>query len=366
MQTNSISRRRFAHLLGVGAAAAVVRPSLARGKSSPGAPTSSAVLLDSNENPFGPAPGALEAIRNSFDLACRYPDETEGKLVAALAQSHGVGPEQILLGAGSGEILKICATAFEGPVVVADPTFEAIARHAEQRGLRVVRAPLTDTYAHDLPKMAAAAKGGLLYLCNPNNPTASITPKKAVRDSIAGVPLETTILVDEAYHHFVESDDYESVIPLVQEHPNLIVARTFSKIYGMAGLRCGYAIGRPETITRMRPQRLSHSVNVLALVAASASLEDKELVSAGRSRNSEIRAFVTKELEVAGYRSIPSHGNFIMVDLKRPVTPLIAAMKQRNVRIGRLFPALPNHMRLTIGEKAEMETFLAAFREAMA
>jgi len=200
---------------------------------------------------------------------------------------------------------------------------------------------------------------------NPNNPTASITPKDEVRDFIAKTPRETMILVDEAYFHFADSPEYESVIPLVKDHPNLIVSRTFSKIYGMAGLRCGYCVAQKETIERMRPHQMWDSVNVMALVAAKSNLEDPDQLANGRRWNSEARAFVIGELDKMGHKQIPSQANFIMFDLKRPVVPVIKALKERNVQVGRLFPALPNHMRLTIGKKAEMEAFLAAFRQVM-
>jgi histidinol-phosphate aminotransferase len=174
------------------------------------------------------------------------------------------------------------------------------------------------------------------------------------------------ILVDEAYFHFADSPEYESVIPLVKEHPNLIVSRTFSKIYGMAGLRCGYCVAQKETIERMRRNQMWDSVNCMALAAATASLDDPDHVPNGQRLNKEAKQFTTSELEKMGYKSIPSQANFIMFDCKKPVVPLITAMKERNVRVGRLFPALPNHMRLTIGKKSEMETFPSAFREVMA
>ncbi len=365
MTTHPISRRRFAQLLGAGAAISITRPALSLAREPLRAPPSGMVRLNSNENPFGPSRKALAAIPEAFEFACRYPDDHADLLIEALARNDGVNADQILLGAGSGEILKICATAFTGTLVVADPTFEAIAGHAKRRGAEVVKVPLTDTFAHDLPKMIAAASSSLIYLCNPNNPTASITPKDEVKDFITKTPPETTILVDEAYHHYVESPDYESVVPLIKDHPNLIVARTFSKIYGMAGMRCGYAITQPATIERMRPHQLSDSVNILALVAASASIADADHVPEGRKRNSETRKFATDALASAGFESIPSHANFVMVNLKRPVVPVIKAMNERKVKIGRLFPTLPNHMRLTIGRKAEMAAFLSAFREVM-
>src|SRR2546430_17719926 len=206
---------------------------------------------------------------------------------------------------------------------------------------------------------------GLHSVCKPNNPTARITPKAGVREFLAKVPSEEMVLVDEVYHHFVESPDYERVIPLVKDHPNLIVARTFSKIYGMAGLRCGYCVAQPETIKRMHPFQMFDSVNVMALAAASASLDDVDQVNNGRKMSNEARSFTLTELEKMGHRSIPSQANFIMFDCKRPVVPIIKAMKEKNVQVGRLFPALPNHMRLTIGKKSEMESFVSAFKQVM-
>ena len=375
MNTMSVSRRKFARLLGAGAAAVVVRPSLSFAKPSqyvvtPLTEGGNIIRLSANENPYGPSPKALEAITNSFGLACRYPDEHNNVLIDKLAKLNGVNHDQILLGDGSSEILKLCAETFtgkeQGNLTVADPTFEAILEQAKINGAEVMKIPLTSTFAHDLPKMLAAAKQGLIYVCNPNNPTASITPKEDLRDFIAKTPRETTVLVDEAYFHYADSPDYESVIPLVKDYQNLVVARTFSKVYGMAGLRCGYCVAQPDTIKRMRPHQMWDSVNCMALAAATASLDDSDQVTNGQRSNREAKTFTTSELDKMGYKTIPSQANFIMFDCKRPVVPIIKAMKERNVRVGRLFPALPNHMRLTIGKKSEMETFLSTFREVMA
>ncbi|HEX3420489.1 MAG TPA: aminotransferase class I/II-fold pyridoxal phosphate-dependent enzyme, partial [Candidatus Udaeobacter sp.] len=222
------------------------------------------------------------------------------------------------------------------------------------------------TYVHDLPKMLSSAKGGLIYICNPNNPTASITPKNELHDFIAKTSPETMLLVDEAYFHFADSPDYESVIPLVKDYPNLLVARTFSKIYGMAGLRCGYCVAQKQTLDRMRARQMWDSVNIMALAAASASLDDPDQVPNGHRLNKEARTFTIAELEKLGYTTIPSNANFIMFDCKRPVVPLIQAMKQQNVHVGRLFPSLPNHMRVTIGKRNEMESFVDAFKQVTA
>jgi len=409
-ETNQISRRRFGTLLGAGAALVAARPviSLADPLGSVGVnqftrfgsiadtkrASTTVVRLSANENPYGPSPMALKAMTDSFNLACRYPDEHVDLLVETLAKINNVNRDQVLLGAGSGEILKLAASAFTGPMtrganrpvelaprsrggampafmpgrgkmIVADPTFEAILNHARVNQAEVVKVPLTSSFSHDVTKMLSTAQEGLIYICNPNNPTASITPKNEIRELLAKASRETMILVDEAYYHYADSSDYESVIPLVKDHPNLIVARTFSKIYGMAGLRLGYCVAQHETIERMRPHQTWDSINIMALAAGIASVNDDEQVTTGRRVNTETKKFVIGELGAMGYKSIPSQANFIMVDLRRPVMPLIGGLRQRNVQVGRLFPTLPNHMRVTIGKRPEMDTFLAAFREVM-
>ena len=374
MNTISISRRDFARLLGAGAAAAVVRPPLSFAKPTQSVTTPFAeggiVRLSANENPYGPSPKAFQAITDSFGLACRYPDEHNNVLIDKLAKLNGVNHDQILLGDGSGEILKLCAETFtgrqNGKLIAADPTFEAILNNASANGAEVVKVPLTGNFQHDLPKMIDSAKAGLIYVCNPNNPTASITPKNELRDFIGTAPPQTMILVDEAYFHYADSPDYESVIALVKDHPNLIVSRTFSKIYGMAGLRCGYCVAQKETIDRLRKNQMWDSVNCMALAAATVSLDDLDHVPNGQRLNREAKTFVTSELDKMGYVQIPSQANFIMFDCKRPVAPLIQAMKEHKVHVGRLFPALPNHMRLTIGKKTEMENFVSAFKQVTA
>ena len=401
--TKQLSRRKFAQLLGAGATYAVAQRGVSWGKRWRTADTrrhftsapAGVVRLSANENPYGPSPMALKAMTDAFSISCRYPDEHADVLIAALAKLNRVDRNQILLGNGSGEILKLCAAAFtgsleagnnrpvellprsrggalpsfipgRGKLIVADPTFEAILNHARVNQAEVVKIPLTSSFSHDLQKMLAAAKQGLIYLCNPNNPTASITPKKEMREFLDQVPRDAMVLVDEAYHHYADSPEYESVIPLVKNHSNLIVARTFSKIYGMAGLRCGYCVAQPEAMQRLRPHQTWDSVNIMAITAATASLEDADQVTNGQRLNRETKKFVTDELGSLGYASIPSQANFIMVNVKREARPIIAALALRGVQIGRPFPALPNHLRVTIGKRPEMETFLSAFRQVVA
>jgi histidinol-phosphate aminotransferase len=204
----------------------------------------------------------------------------------------------------------------------------------------------------------------LVYVCNPNNPTGSITRKGALR---AFVPAsKALVLVDEAYHHYAGSADYESVIPLIASHPNLIVARTFSKIYGMAGVRLGYAIAHPDVIKKLAAQAAWDSVNVFALAAARASLRDAGWVATGQKRNAATRDHVVSTLSRLGYAVIPSQTNFVMFDTGREVKPVIAALHDRGIDVGRLFPALPRHLRVTIGTPEQMKRFLQAFAAVIA
>ena len=374
MTNPTLSRRSFSKLISVGAAYAALKPPYEmRGAGFStilsATPAANVVRLSSNENPYGPSPAALKAMTDGFSLAWRYPDEHADVLAEELARMHGVPAEQVLLGDGSGEILKLCAAAFTGrdkKIVIANPTFEAIARHAGVANAEVVKVDLSPDYSHDLKKMLAAANSaGLVYICNPNNPTASLTHKSEISDFLAKLSPATIVLVDEAYHHYVESNDYESVIPLVKQYPNLIVARTFSKIYGMAGLRCGYCVTQRANIGRLRTHQIFDSVNIMALVAALASIKDPDQVTRGQRLNAEVKKSVYAELDTLGYRYIPSHANFMMIDLRREVRPVISALRTRGVEVGRPFPPLPNFLRVTIGTAAEMKLFLAAFKEAM-
>jgi histidinol-phosphate aminotransferase len=370
----ALSRRGFAQMLGAGAAFTVLRTALgasARVKPlpSPGITPGVVVRLSANENPYGPSPEALKAMKEAFSLAWRYPDEYADALVDELAKLHGIAREQILLGDGSGEILKVCAAALTGTgkrVVMGDPTFEAIMYYARVGGAEVTRVALASDYRHDLGKMlAASTDAGLVYICNPNNPTATVTPKQEVRAFLKDAPRSLSVLVDEAYYHYADGPEYESVIPLVKDYPNLIVARTFSKIYGMAGLRCGYAVAQSQLIERLRAQAVWDSLNIMALVAALASLRDTKHVGEGRRLNDEVKKYVYSELDKMGYRYLPSSANFMMIELRREVRPVLDALKANKVEVGRFFPALPNFMRVTIGTRSDMQTFLQVFRQVI-
>ena len=368
--SSALSRRAFGRLIGRGMAAATLPPLFAAGEAGARAPAAAGgvVRLSANENPYGPSPAALRAMREAFSLAWRYPDEAGEELASDLVKLHGLPKGSFLIGDGSSEILKLAASAFTGAgrkLVMADPTFEAIGVHARVHGAEIVTVPLDGRYAHDLDKMTVEG-AGLVYLCNPNNPTGSITPKARVRAFLDAIPSSATVLVDEAYHHYADSPDYESVVPLVATHPNLIVARTFSKIHGMAGLRLGYAIAQRPAIEKLAAHAAWDSANIIALAAGRASLLDTRYAAEGRRRNASTKAQVVAELGRLGYQVVPSQTKFILIDVRKEVKPVIEALRERRVLVGRLFPALPRHLRVTIGTPAQMKRFLQAFAAVVA
>jgi len=375
-----VSRRDFARAFGATLGASLVARDLARAGSStpaapaagpakeaPGGPPAGTVRLDSNENPYGPSPQALEAMTRSQAVAARYPDAVEDRVKEAIASLHGVTPEQVLLGCGSGEILRIADLAFLGPgkaVVAAEPTFEAVLHHARVLRSEPTKVPLTADHRHDLPRMAAACseRTGLVYVCNPNNPTGTIVTGDELQAFFERAPRTATLLVDEAYHHFVEDPRYRSASEWIGKVPNLLVVRTFSKIYGLAGMRLGYGVGTRETIAAMQPHQIWSNANAAVLEAALASLEDPGLVPRYRRAMNGTRSWLCAELEKDGRAFIPSQTNFVMIDVGADVAPVIAAFKGRNVMVGRKFPSLPHWLRVSIGTPEEMQTFMAGLR----
>jgi histidinol-phosphate aminotransferase len=369
MLSPSVSRRHFALSLGATLGAAVARPSGAAAREQ--APGAAAVDLSSNENPYGPCPAALEAMTRSQAVACRYPDEPERAATEAIARLHGVSPERVVLGAGSSEVLRLCDATFLSPgktVVAAEPTFEAVLHYAKVTMAEPVTVPLTADFRHDLPAMARACdeRTGLVYVCNPNNPTGTIVPGDDLLGFMEKVPKAATVVVDEAYHHFVEAPAYRSALELLARFPNLVVARTFSKIYGMAGMRLGYGIASEANADALRAHASWSNVNTAALAAAQASLADEGLVARQRAKLNGTRRWLVAELERDGRRTIPSETNFVMIEAGGDVKPLIEALAARGVRVGRRFAALPTWLRVTVGTPEEMQTFLQALRAVAA
>lgn len=326
------------------------------------------ILLNFNENPYGPTPKALEALSTCGHVAARYPDAAYEQVQDALAELHGVRRENIVLGCGSTEILRAADTAFLAPgqtVVVAETTFEAVLKYARATRATPVQVPMTRDHRHDLPKMAAActSKTGLVYVCNPNNPTGTIVTRGELTDFVERVPPTTLILVDEAYSHFAESPEYSSVIGWIPKHPNIVVVRTFSKIYGMAGMRLGYGVSAKENAAAMNEQILRDNGNAAVLSAALASLSDQEHINSCRARMNATRQWLAGRLAKDGRSFVPSEANFMMIDMGSDVGPIIEQFKARNILVGRRFPSMRNYLRITIGTQPEMETFVSTLRE---
>lgn len=276
-------------------------------------------------------------------------------------------PDRVVLGCGSSEILRLCDAAFLGPgrtVVAAQPTFEAVLHYAKVTRAEAVTVPLTADYRHDLPAMARAcdARTGLVYVCNPNNPTGTIVSADELVAFLAQVPPTSAVVVDEAYHHFVEAAAYLSAVQMIERHPNVVVARTFSKIYGMAGMRLGYAVASKATAEALRAQASWSNANVAVLAAAQASLADEGLVTRQREKLNGTRRWLSSELARDGRRTLPSEANFLMIEVGTDVKPLLAAFEARGIRVGRRFAAMPTWLRVTIGTREEIQAFLAAFR----
>lgn len=367
----AITRRTLAGALGAAAGAALLDTRFGRTAAAAsirrGMPEDM-VQLNSNENPYGPSAKALEAAERAHGVFNRYPDSLEDEARRAIAKHHGVTPERIVLGCGSSEILQMADDAFTGSgktAVAAEPTFEAVLDFARVLQAETVKVPLTADFRHDLPKMAAACneKTGLVYVCNPNNPTGTIVTGDELAAFVGKVPATTTILVDEAYHHFVEDPRYRSVCELLDKAPNVVVARTFSKIYGMAGLRLGYAIASEAKIAVMAKFATFSNANAAVLSAALASLADPDVVPRQRKALNDTRRWLVAEMGKQGRRTIPSETNFVMIDVGTDVAPLIPAFREKKILIGRKFPSLPNWLRISIGKPEEMQAFASALKE---
>ncbi len=377
----SVSRRHFVTTLGLGSAGLLSPPVFGRrgheallADWATRAPSpANLIRLDSNENPNGPGPRAFDAIRAMFGEANRDPDDPERALVAAIAKEHGIAEENVVLGCGSSEILRMCVEAFVNTaqhLVTAAPTFELCGNFARTMGRPVVSVPVDAKLRLDLAAMGDKAGGaGLVFFCNPNNPTATVHGEAAVRDFVTRVRRDspaTYILIDEAYHEYVDDPSYKSAIPLALADPNIIVSRTFSKVFGMAGLRAGYAIVHRDTARRLMGWRLGSGVNVLAAAAATASISDKEHIALEQRRNREAKAFTKAFFEKLGYDAGASETNFLMVDIKRDMRPVRDAMRKEGIAVGRPFPPLTNYLRITIGTMEEMQRATEALRKVLA
>jgi histidinol-phosphate aminotransferase len=334
------------------------------------------IRISSNENPLGPGKMVLDAILGKFPEANRYPfnsTPSDNALTAAIAAKFKVKPENIVLGGGSQELLKNAVRAFTTPsrgLVTGAPSFENCPGVAKKLGHPIAEIKVDSAFRLDVEAMIAAAKGaGLVFFNNPNNPTATVHGAKTVTDLVTRIRQsspDTVILIDEAYHDYVTDPSYQSAGPLALEVPNVFVTRTFSKAYGMAGMRVGYAIGRKETMKPLEKLKMPYNISVFGIAAAMAALNDAKHIDAERERNTKVRAFTLKALGELGCKSADSQGNFLFVDVGRPAKDFREACAKQGVVIGRDFPPFEKtHVRISIGTMEEMQKAATVFRNVL-
>ncbi|SFS04178.1 histidinol-phosphate aminotransferase [Granulicella pectinivorans] len=325
-----------------------------------------AVLINANENPLGPCEAARAAIASSANKGGRYDFFEMMTLMDVFGKQNNISPDSISVYGGSSEPLHYSVLSYTGPgknLVAADPTYEAAGRAAEISGAKTIKTKLTSTYAHDVKAMAAAdPNAGVIYLCNPNNPTGTITSREDILWLLDNKPKGTMLMVDEAYIHL---SDAESVVDQTANRKDIIVLRTFSKIYGMAGIRCGFAVAHPDVLKKLE-ERGQNPMAITSCIAGRVSLEDKDLIPTRKAYIGQARMETIKFLTDNNYKVIPgSQSNCFMIDTGRNGRQVMAAMAQKKVIIGRTWPIWPNTVRITVGTKEDMAKFRTAFKEVM-
>ena len=328
-----------------------------------------AVRLNSNENPLGISPAAKDALVEAIVLANRYPSDQQGELVSRLAAAHEVAENQIIIGTGSAEVLQMVVQAYAAPrarLVMADPTYEAVTNYQRTEAYELVKVPLTADHAHDIGRMREAAEStgrpALVYLCNPNNPTATITPSAEIDAWIAEAPDHVFFLSDEAYIEYVDDERMRSSLPWIAKKRNVVVVKTFSKIYGLAGLRIGYGIAHPDTATRLMDFASRNNANQLAIAAAGASFRDEALISKSREVNRTSREMVETTLDELGLEYMPTQANFLMHRISGDLATYRNRMAEEGFLVGRDFPPMLDWNRLSFGLPEDMGRFCETLR----
>ncbi len=369
--SRGFSRRhlgRIASVFAAGAALPFYNEAAFAQRARRGEMSADAVRINSNENPLGPCQDACEAIAQVARFGGRYSPHNEvGEMVKITASIEGVKPEYITAYAGSSDPLHHVVCAFCSPTrpfVMADPGYESGAGTARFIGAKAIHVPLRKDYSHDVQAMVKADPNpGVIYICNPNNPTGTLTSNADIDWVVKNMPKGTVLLLDEAYYHFSSATPRSD---LVAADKDVIILRTFSKIYGMAGIRAGFAMGRPDLLEKTRTFAATGFVPITAMAAATASLKSKTVVPERKKINKDIRDDVFAFLDAKGYKFTPSEANHFMVDVRRKNQDVIDAMAKENVLIGRPWPVWPTHVRVSIGTQEEMNKFKAAFAKVMA
>jgi len=378
----AIHRRTLLQQLGCGIAGSALIPSseaaaLAKMLAHPPADSASGssatpapdnpLLLNQNVNAYGPSPTALAELRANYSSVLRFPKQEAANLADTLVALHKIKNDQLILGCGSREVMSMAAKACLGPsrkLITALPTFKAISHCADEVSAETIAIPITRRSEHDLAATLAKVDSstGLIYICNPNNPTGTITPRKDIEDFLQKLPRTVNVLIDEAYHGYPSSSDqYVSFINRPIDDDRVIVTRSFSKIYGLAGLRVGYGVGASATIKKLSAFALPQGVNVLAARAARAALGDTAYVKDCADRNMSERQELMNQVNARMLRAIDSLANFVMVNSGRQADEVIDHLKKHNVMVGPYFPSLPKYVRVTMGTSAQMGAFWRAF-----
>lgn len=370
---DTINRRKWLKTLGLtgslallgkyGAIAAEYEPSVAKQAMSPMA------KLNSNENPYGPSEVVRETITKTFDKACRYPSVVFRPLLEAIAKKEGVSTDCIVITGGSTEGLKAAGLTYgidKGEIIAADPTFQAMLRYAEGFGARVHRVPVNNQLGHDLEGMAQRinSKTRLIFICNPNNPTGTLIKKDLLTDFCSSTSQKAVVFSDEAYYDFIMEPDYPSMVELVKKDMNVIVSKTFSKVYGLAGMRIGYLVARPDITAKLR-KNIMAMTNVLAIEAARTAMVDDDFYKFSLLKNAEAKTSIYKTLEHLNLEYVKSHTNFVFFKTGRSITEMIEAMKKENVIIGRPFPPFMEWVRISTGTMEDMRSFDQALKKVM-
>lgn len=359
-----ISRRNWLKSVGLAGSAAMLGfPSMTRAEVEAfhPRPTLNPVKLNSNENPYGPSERVRKAITASFNDACRYPFGYINELLEMLAKKEGVTKEHIVVTGGSTEGLKVAGLIYGnngGEIIAAQPTFLAMMNYSELWGGSTHWVPLDKSMMHDLEEMEKriSSKTSLVFLCNPNNPTSTLLPAEKVMDFCESVSEKVTVFSDEAYYDFIEEPDYPSMVELVKKEKNVIVSRTFSKVYGLAGMRIGYLVAKPSITKKIR-ERIVAFTNVPAIQAAKEALKDDDFYRFSLEKNKEAKRLIYQTLDDLDVPYMTSHTNFVFFKSGRDISTLQKQMLNEGVLIGRPFPPLKNWCRISTGTLEEVKIF---------
>jgi histidinol-phosphate aminotransferase len=379
----SVSRRSFFHTMGAGSAVLSADFLIGRGREAMAFEVEAFqppddggfIRIDSNENARGPGRSALDALRNGISarVGRGYPPDYVGDLSATIASTYGVERNGVIVATGSGPILEAATRAYctmDKPLVTAAPTFTTCEQTARRMGVPVKVVPVDRSLSLDVDAMATAAKGaGLVFFCNPNNPTGTAHSAATVEKFIRGVKQAspgTTILIDEAYIDYVHDAAVKTAAPLAKELPGVLIARSYSKAHGMAGLRLGYAVGQPETMQTISRAWGLGSINTLTAAAGIASLRDVKHMDEERAENARVRDFTLQAFRDLGFEGTNAHTNCVFVDIKRPAKDFREACAAQKVRVGRDFPPFEkSHTRISLGTMDEMKLAVAVFKRVL-